>query len=133
MIEFNACVRKPLAPRIFVNDIGGVYRLDGGIMQVTFVQKFVDGSNLNAVEQGSLIWPEANWFGSTTRTCCVGRRRKSPEGHSATKYHSSGRIEPIPNLLRRRAMAAPRGRTQAISHMAAIRLRQLKVGFALMA
>jgi hypothetical protein len=62
MIEFNAFVRNPLAPRIFVNDIGGIYRLDGGIMQVTFVQKYQDGSNLNAVEQGSLIWPEANWF-----------------------------------------------------------------------
>jgi hypothetical protein len=61
MIEFNAYVRNPLAPRIFVNDIGGIYRLDGGIMQVTFVQKFHD-PNLNAVEQGSLIWPEHNWF-----------------------------------------------------------------------
>jgi hypothetical protein len=29
MIEFNAYVRNPLAPRIFVNNIGGVYRLDG--------------------------------------------------------------------------------------------------------
>jgi len=36
MIEFNAYVRNPPAPRIFVNNIGGVYRLDRSIIQVTF-------------------------------------------------------------------------------------------------
>jgi hypothetical protein len=36
MIEFNAYIRNPPAPSIFVNNIGGVYRLDGGIIQVTF-------------------------------------------------------------------------------------------------
>jgi hypothetical protein len=60
MIEFNSYVRNPLAPRIFVNDIGSIHRLDGGIMQVTFVQKFTH-PKLDAVEQASLIWPEANW------------------------------------------------------------------------
>jgi hypothetical protein len=36
MIEFNAYVRNPPAPRIFVNNIGGVYRLDRSIIRVTF-------------------------------------------------------------------------------------------------
>jgi|SRR6266436_3460164 len=53
--SLRAYVRNPLAPRIFVNNIGDIYRLDGGIIQLTFVQKFQD-PNLNAVEQGSLIW-----------------------------------------------------------------------------
>ena len=61
MIEFNSYVRNPLAPRIFVNDIGGIYRLEGGIMQVTFISKFHD-PNVNPVEQGSLIWPAHDWY-----------------------------------------------------------------------
>ena len=60
MIEFNAYVRNPLAPRIFVNNVGGIYRLEGGIIQATFVQQFRD-PNFNTVEQASLLWPEAHW------------------------------------------------------------------------
>jgi hypothetical protein len=36
MINFNAYVRNTPAPRILVNNIGGVYRLDGDNIQVTF-------------------------------------------------------------------------------------------------
>jgi hypothetical protein len=56
MIEFNAYVRNPLAPRIFVNDICSIHGLDGGIVQVTFVQQFHE-PNLNALEQAGLIGP----------------------------------------------------------------------------
>ena len=54
MIEFNAYVRNPPAPRILVNNIGGVYRLDRSIIQVTFAQQLRD-PNFNTVEQGSPI------------------------------------------------------------------------------
>jgi hypothetical protein len=89
MIEFNAYVRNPPAPRIFVNNIGGVYRLDGGIIQVTFAQQLRD-PNFNTVEQGSLIWPEAiGIYG----ICCAGCRKKSPEERSAGTSRRSGRTE----------------------------------------
>jgi hypothetical protein len=60
MIEFNSYRRNSRARKIFVNDIGGIYRLDGGIIQVTFINKFED-PHLVPVEQGSLIWPEHHW------------------------------------------------------------------------
>jgi hypothetical protein len=65
MIEFNAYVRNPLAPKIFVNDVGGIYRIDQGIWQVVFINKphLPEGST-DAVEQGSLIWPERRWHAS---------------------------------------------------------------------
>ncbi|HLK83967.1 MAG TPA: hypothetical protein VKT99_21090 [Xanthobacteraceae bacterium] len=57
MIEFNVYVRSPLAPRIFVNDLDGIYRLDGGIMQITFVQPAHDWHRyrkmLHRPQQGS--------------------------------------------------------------------------------
>jgi hypothetical protein len=39
MIEFRSYVRNLLAPRILVDNLGGIYRLDGGINQATFVQQ----------------------------------------------------------------------------------------------
>jgi hypothetical protein len=48
------------APRIFSNNLAGIYRLDGGLIQTTFVEQFRD-PHLGAVEQASLIWPEAHW------------------------------------------------------------------------
>jgi len=74
MIEFNAYVRNPPAPRILVNNIGGVYRLDGGIIQVTFAWQFRD-PNFNTVEQGSLIWPKANWHLRGHAALGAGRNR----------------------------------------------------------
>jgi len=61
MIEFNAYIGTTRAPQIFVNDIGGIYRLGGGIIQVTLLKQFEE-PNRRPVEQGSLIWPEASWF-----------------------------------------------------------------------
>jgi len=62
MIELLAYTRNPLAPRIFVNDVGGIYKMPGGIWRVSFVQKY-EGPNgiIEATEQTSLIWPERNW------------------------------------------------------------------------
>jgi len=63
MIEFNAYIRNPLAPKLFVNDVGGIYRIDQSIWQVTFINKPQNaGAAGDAVEQGSLIWPERNWY-----------------------------------------------------------------------
>jgi hypothetical protein len=56
-------VHKPRAPKLLVNDIGGIYRLEGGLIQVTFIQKFEDHRR-NAIEQGSLIWPEQSFHQS---------------------------------------------------------------------
>jgi hypothetical protein len=60
---------NPSASRIVVNNLGAIYRLDGGLVQVTFVQRYRE-PNLSAVEQASLpIWPEAQWhaYGDTMR------------------------------------------------------------------
>jgi hypothetical protein len=63
------------APRIFVNNLAGIYRLDGGLISTTFVSQFCD-PHLNAVEQPSLIWPEAP-PGTLMATCCNGCSKKS--------------------------------------------------------
>ena len=86
MIEFNAYVRNPPAPRILVNNIGGVYRLDGGIIQVTFAWQFRD-PNFNTVEQGSLIWPKANWHLRVHAALGAGRNhpRKRSAAHPAAQ------------------------------------------------
>jgi hypothetical protein len=42
-------------------DIGGIYRLDGNIVQVTFISKLCD-PHQNPVEQGILIWPANDWY-----------------------------------------------------------------------
>jgi len=39
MIELNAYVRNPKAPKLFVNDVGAVYRLDGGIIEMTLIKR----------------------------------------------------------------------------------------------
>jgi hypothetical protein len=40
VIELNVYVRNPKAPKLFVNDIGGIHRLEGGIIEVTLIKKF---------------------------------------------------------------------------------------------
>jgi hypothetical protein len=68
MIELNAYRRNARAPKIFTNSIGGIYRLEGGIIQVTFINKFEDLSR-TPIEQGSVLWPDSNWheYGRTLR------------------------------------------------------------------
>lgn len=59
---------NPLAPRILVNNLGGIYRLDGSLVRVTLVQQYRE-PDVSAVAQASLIWPEAHWhaYGHTMR------------------------------------------------------------------
>jgi len=90
MIEFNAYVRNPPAPRILVNNIGGVYRLDGGIIQVTFAWQFRDPQ----FQHGRAREPDlAESQLASTGTCCAGCRKKSPEETFCGASRSSGRTE----------------------------------------
>jgi hypothetical protein len=50
-----------------VNDIGAIHRLEGGIVKVTFIEKFED-PHFNPIEQISLIWPESSWIEAEAMT-----------------------------------------------------------------
>jgi hypothetical protein len=46
-----------------VNDLGGIYRLDGGIVEVTLIKKFDESlTRLFPIEQVTIIWPEHRWL-----------------------------------------------------------------------
>src|SRR5712672_297031 len=56
MIEFTEYVRNPHAPQLFVNKVGGIYRIDD-IIKCTFVLAIPGvGGIMQTVEQGSLLW-----------------------------------------------------------------------------
>ena len=62
MIELTAYTPNPLAPTLFVNKIGGVYRRPGGIIQVTFASEYSGvGGLTQTVQAASLLWPEHDW------------------------------------------------------------------------
>jgi hypothetical protein len=62
MIQFNDYARNAKAPKLFVNEIGGIHRLEGGIIEVTLIKRFEQPTRWNPIEQVTLIWPEASWF-----------------------------------------------------------------------
>jgi hypothetical protein len=62
MLAFNEFVRNPKAPKLLVNDVGDIHRLEGGIIQVSFLKVFDRStSSLNPTEQVTLLWPEHRW------------------------------------------------------------------------
>ena len=72
MIEFNAYVRNPKAPKLFVNDIGGIHRLEGGIIEMTLIKVFSQPTRMNPVEQATLIWTDVR-LGLPTKCRCWSR------------------------------------------------------------
>lgn len=63
MIEFNAYRRNPLAPTVFVNKIGGIYRINPHIVKVTMCQltSSEQSGDINLTEACSLLWENAEW------------------------------------------------------------------------
>jgi hypothetical protein len=59
MIEFNECRPNPGAPTLFVNRIGGIYRVSKSIMKVTFV---LTTAGKETVEAASLLWEDAELY-----------------------------------------------------------------------
>jgi hypothetical protein len=58
MIEFTDYRCNPGARTLFVNRIGGIYRLSPALMKVTFVPATVD----DAVETASLLWEHRDLY-----------------------------------------------------------------------
>lgn len=61
MIDLATYVRNPVAPRVFVNAVGGIYRVDASLIETVFIIKS-ENLTRNPVEQVSLIWPVKEWY-----------------------------------------------------------------------
>jgi hypothetical protein len=66
MVEFGDHVRNPVSAKDFHQQSRRHLPIYGGVIQATFAQQYRQPT-LNAVEQASLIWPEAHWhpYGDT--------------------------------------------------------------------
>jgi hypothetical protein len=58
MIEFIDYRRNPAAPTLFVNRIGGIYRLSQSIKKITFVLS----TTSETVETASLLWEDGDLY-----------------------------------------------------------------------
>lgn len=63
MIEFTEYRPNPAAPTVYVNKVGGIYRVDRTLIKVTFISGTPGpgGSHLY-VESASLLWEPNRWM-----------------------------------------------------------------------